>query len=302
MQADGKDIVDTRVLQVGVEFTSLPLGLRRLLVAYHGKDRHHLVHARHQRARHVGAQHQQFGHALRRDHRAIDLAVDLEAGHRAQHRGPVVEIVLLAVGIAVVAARGLELDVEDPRGIVGALQEGAQPHEVEGIVLEHGAELHATSQVRAELDPFEKARRVFPEHAVGDHALHVEPGGVDGFPDFGGQRAAHRARVLAGRAQAAHDRRHIGHVAHHEVDHIVARQQAVLMVEGLRQLRDIEHGPPALLGHLGRLRQQRGLVVDVEHARGVFRALGVAGHPEQVVGGTAQHVGSPRMAAAVLIA
>ena len=42
-----------------------------------------------------------------------------------------------------------------------------------------------------------------------------------------------------------------------------------------------------------RLGQQRGLHVHVQHARGVFGALGIARHPVQMVGGAAQHCCSP---------
>ena len=44
------------------------------------------------------------------------------------------------------------------------------------------------------------------ERVVRDHALELEPGLVLRLPDLGGQRAAHRARVLARRHQAAADR------------------------------------------------------------------------------------------------
>ncbi len=40
------------------------------------------------------------------------------------------------------------------------------------------------------------------------------------------------------------------------------------------------------------LRQQRRLVIDVEHARGVLGALDVARHPEQVIGGAGEHLRS----------
>jgi hypothetical protein len=55
------------------------------------------------------------------------------------------------------------------------------------------------------------------------------------------------------------------------------------------QLADAEQALPALFGGIGRLRQQRRLVVDVQHAGGVFGPLHVAGHPEQMISGTRQH-------------
>jgi hypothetical protein len=59
---------------------------------------------------------------------------------------------------------------------------------------------------------------------------------------------------------------------------------AALVVAG--QLGNAQQAAPALLGHGGRLRQQRRLVVDVQHACGVFGALHVARHPEKVIGGS----------------
>ena len=50
----------------------------------------------------------------------------------------------------------MELHVEQPRGVVGAFDEGAQAQEVEGLVLQHGAHRDAARQVGPELDPFEE--------------------------------------------------------------------------------------------------------------------------------------------------
>ena len=41
----------------------------------------------------------------------------------------------------------------------------------------------------------------------------------------------------------------------------------------------------ALLGLRGRDRQHAGLAVHIQHAGGVFGALDIAGHPQQVIGG-----------------
>jgi len=70
------------------------------------------------------------------------------------------------------------------------------------------------------------------------------------------------------------------------------RDFAVQRGVGRQQLADAEQALPAQLRHGGRLRQQRGLVVHVQHAGGILGALGVAGHPEQMVGGAAQHENS----------
>ena len=43
------------------------------------------------------------------------------------------------------------------------------------------------------------------------------------------------------------------------------------------------------LGHGGGLRQQRGLVVEVQHGGGVFGPLHVTSHPEKMVGSSRKH-------------
>jgi hypothetical protein len=59
----------------------------------------------------------------------------------------------------------MELHVQQPRGVVGPLQEGAEAQEVQGLVLQHGAHGHTARQVRAELDPLEELARVALEGA-----------------------------------------------------------------------------------------------------------------------------------------
>ena len=119
------------------------------------------MHAGRQRARHVGPQDQQFGHLFRADHIAVGLAIDLEAGDRTQDRRPVVEVELdllvglgrvFGVGAALILAHApavelaldrVKLDVQQPGGVVGPLQEAADAQEVKGLVLQHGAHRHA---------------------------------------------------------------------------------------------------------------------------------------------------------------
>ncbi|MDT4845874.1 hypothetical protein FQZ97_798750 [compost metagenome] len=294
MQAGGKDLVNAGILQIGLELASTAQGLARGVVGHHSEIAHHLVQAGGQAARHVGPQDQQLGHALGRDHVAVDLAVDLEAGHRAQDRAPVIEVVLLilfAGGTEEVALHRVELHVQQARRVVGPLQEGAHAVEVEGLVLQHGAHRHAAREVRAVLDPFEERAGVALEVLGLEVTRQLEPGGVLRFPQLGGQRAAHGPRVFTRCAQAGGDARRVGLVAHHEV-HDVARRDVLAVFGGVagHEFADDQQAFPAHLRDGGRLRQQRGLVADVEHARGVFGALGVTGHPEKVIGGARKHV------------
>jgi len=121
-----------------------------------------------------------------------------------------------------------------------------------------------------------------------------EPGEVDRFPAVGGERAAHRARIFARRLQAREDARRIARIGDHEVQHVLARARSrMTRVEHVFQLGYLQHRTLRARFLLGRLRQERAFHVDVEHARGVLGALHVTRHPEQVIGGSAQHVIRP---------
>ncbi len=183
----------------------------------------------------------------------------------------------------------MELHVDQPGGVVGALQKGADAQEVIGLVLQHGARGHAAREVRAVFHPLEVLRRVLSAQALGQHALRFQPGLVDRFPDLGGDGAAHRAGVFARGAQAALDGGGVAGVAHHEVEHLVGVDLAVAFGVGGGQFGDAQQAAPAQLHGLGALRQQGRLHMHVEHAGGVFGAFGVTGHPEQVIGSSAEH-------------
>ena len=91
-----------------------------------------------QRARHVGAQHQQFGHARRGDGIAIHLAIDFKGRYRAQDRRPEIEIELGFLAQALArrhAGAGIvKLDVEQARSVIAAFNESADAHEIERFI------------------------------------------------------------------------------------------------------------------------------------------------------------------------
>ena len=287
MQAFFKDVFDARELQFGVQFSSETLGIVRQIVADLFQIGDDASHASHQRARHIGLQHHQFGHTGRRDDVAIHLAIDFERRHRAQQCGPVIEIGLGARFVGIV--RGQELDIKQARGIVSPLQERAEADEVEGFVLQHGAQRDAARQMGAVLDPFEETRRIVFQLVARELLLQFDPGGVFGFPYFGGQGAAHGPGILARRRQAARDRRWIIRVAHHEVDNGRLRQRRIFGIERWFQFGNAEQCAPSFFGFQHSVRHQCILQPHVEHAGRIFGALGVAGHPEQVICGAAQH-------------
>ena len=64
VQPGGQDLVDAAVLQVRAQPSGTTLGFAALFVGHPLQVADHLVEAGRQRARHVGAQDQQFGHLL----------------------------------------------------------------------------------------------------------------------------------------------------------------------------------------------------------------------------------------------
>ena len=299
MQAAVQDVLDATVLQFRAQHAGAPLGFGRALVGDTRQVVGHRAHRGQQRSRHVAVQDQQFGHAVGGDDVAIYLAVNLQAGHRAEQRRPAVELALqrrragsLGSAIVAVGPAFMELHVQHARGVVGAFQVHADAQEVQGLVLQHGADGDAARQVRTELDPFEELARVAFQQARVQVLEQFQPGGVVGFPDLGGEAAAHGARVLAGGAHAGIDGRGVLGIAHHVLQHVVRRDGGVLALVQALQLGDAQHAQPRAFAPLRVLRQQRHLQVHVQHAGGVFGAFGVAAHPEQIVGGSAQHVQS----------
>src|SRR5258705_3434017 len=113
--------------------------------------------------------------------------------------------------------------------------------------------------------------------------LQLEPGRIDRLPYFGRARAAHGARVLARGFEAGVDAGGVGRIARHEIENVPRRERGEARFVLRLQLADAEDAAPEKLGARLRLRQERGLQVDVQHARGVLRALGIAGHPEKVI-------------------
>ena len=72
--------------------------------------------------------------------------------------------------------------VEDARGVVGALDEGAEADEAEGVVMQHGAEHDAAEEMRALLHPIEEIAVAPALQPLEIEILHLEPGRVQTFP------------------------------------------------------------------------------------------------------------------------
>ena len=116
--------------------------------------------------------------------------------------------------------QGVVFHVQQPGGVVGALQEGAEADEVEGLVLQHGAHGDAARQVRAELHPFEECAGIALEALRAACGANSSQVWLMRLPDLGGQRAAHGAGVLARGVRQRRMLRRVGGVGHHEVHHV----------------------------------------------------------------------------------
>ena len=160
------------------------------------------IHARVQGPGHILAQDQQLGHTPRRDDIAVDLAVRLEARHRAQQGAPLI-IIHGAPNVRRRRQQGVVLDVQDARCIVPSLDVRPEADEMVGFVAEHGPESDAAEQVRAHLDPIQE-----PGHARGLNPVvvvqaHLQPRRIQVLVHLGSDRAAHRSGRFARCAQAA---------------------------------------------------------------------------------------------------
>ena len=85
----------------------------------------HLVEAGGERARHAPLEDQEVRHLDRKDLVAVELTVGLECRHRAKQRRPLV-VVERAAHVLHRGQQDVVLHIQDARGVVGALEEGAQ--------------------------------------------------------------------------------------------------------------------------------------------------------------------------------
>ena len=186
------------------------------------------------------------------------------------------------------------LHVEDAGGVVGALEEGAELREVEGIVAQHGVRVGAVEQQRAVLHPLEQPQVALADAPGGLERAQLEPGVVERLPHVGGQRGAHGAGVAARGLEARQHARRVVGIAHQEIDHALGRDLRVLLqIVGRAARRGQRRGPlVALAAH--RVGEARHALPGGQDAGDVLRALHVAREPEEPVGGATEHVVNPR--------
>ena len=294
VQALLEDLLHAAVLKPGADRAGLPL--RRALAAIGLRDvvevLHQIAVAARERARHLVLEDEQVGDQPRLDALPVDPVIGGQRRDRAQDRRPL-EIVERAADAFVGRQQQVEFDVEDARGVVGALLVEAEPREPVGVVAQHGAVGAAVEAQRGFLHPAQEAHELLARGRPVAEALELQPGAVDRVPHFHGERGAHGARIGARELEAVADRRRIGGRE--------AQEFGDRLLVGLRIVRGERAGAagggdrrfPFVAGADIGERQRGQALRHLEDAREIFRALDVAREPVEVVGGAREHVTCP---------
>src|SRR5262245_21951731 len=160
-----------------MSLTSEAAALERLVAGKFVQGAEQIAVAMMQRSRHVLAQYEQLGDAPRIDCVVIDLAVGAEGSNRSKQRTPLV-IIDIASHLLGLGKQYVVFDVENTRGVVGALGAGAESDEAKGVVVQHGAENHAAEEMRALFHPIEEVAIAPTPQPVEIEILHLKPGGI----------------------------------------------------------------------------------------------------------------------------
>ncbi len=213
---------------------------------------------------------------------------DLERRQRTKQDAP--RVIVVRHRPAVRAGRlAREPGEQQAHDAVGALEEGADLHEVVALVAQHRAEHHASREVRPVLHPVDELRHVARGEAGRRVGAGLEPRRVEGLPHLRGDRAANGASIFARGAQAVEDARRVAAVEGEEVDHAMRLDRVVPLGIGALDAERGQHPLPSGPVGPGLVGQQRQAVLHVERAGEVLRALGIAAEPVDVVCGAAQH-------------
>lgn len=183
------------------------------------------------------------------------------------------------------------LHVDDPRGTVSPFQIVADVHEVPAVVAQLGGlnrAAHVGDMAQGEIAHVGCAQaRAFHPRQLRHFLMRV----VQRLPHLRGQGGAHDAGVFPRRRDARRDRRRVLAVEEHmRLDvarhGLVAEARLVAFVRA-RRLQDRVPLVAVAPAHIG---QQRVAGTHFQQAGVGFGALHVAGHPVQIICGSAQHV------------
>ena len=187
------------------------------------------------------------------------------------------------------------LHVEQPRGVVAALEVVAEVQEVVAVVLQVRALGRPAQQRPLPLGPVAELRqqRLRPRPPL--DLAQLEVGAVQRVPHLGGERRAHRPAVLPRRLDAGDTLDGFSRSKNSQVSTSRWRKSSPnLRLEARRRAGRRDQRRPLVAIALAGRRHQRHAVADLEQPRHGLGPLHVAGEPVEVFRGPAeQHPLSP---------
>ena len=214
----------------------------------------------------------------------MPLAIHFETADRFEHGRPL-HIVVRRTHVAHRGEQDEVLDVQDARGLVGALQQRAQADELPRLVVTHGDVQYAVDQVTAHANLVAEGRQV-RGFAPAAFRREQQVEAVDLLPHFRRDGLPYAARIFPGGQDARIDRTGILRVESQEAHHVLAGGAAVAFQKHRAVAGDVHDRLP-LAGEF--LRQiERQVVVNVQKSNHIFGAFDVAAQPVYGIGHPAQ--------------
>ena len=183
--------------------------------------------------------------------------------------------------------------IENARRIVTALDKCPELHEMKTVTPQHGGNGAPVEHQRALFHPVEKPVKPTTTQAALLHAREFEPGAVEAFPLFGGERRAYRTRIAPRRLDATADTRQIIGIESEIGDDVFCRRLIIFFVKARLAIRHHKRRMPFVAdtffhafcagGH------ERQTIGDAQDTRQVFRAFHVTRDPVEIIGGTTKH-------------
>ena len=289
VQAVADDILDVAVGQLRAQLPQA--ALRRVgegALRRPGDQAHRLLgldDAEVDGPREIAVEDEELGH-IRGVDASVAFQVHLEGTHRAQQGRPL-HVVEGRAHILNLWQQDEVLDVEDPRGLVGALDHAPQLTELPGLAVGHrgGGDtdegvaciLDAVVEVVGELlDLFARCR------------AHHQVGAVDVFPHLGGDDLPLPTGTLPSPLEAGQDGVGVGAVEGEELDHVLTGSVCVALDENVPVAGDAHQRFPVVVD--GNRDIEIEVQVDVDEAGDVLSPLDVAAQPVEGLGGATQHV------------
>jgi hypothetical protein len=287
-----RDVVDLAVLEVGAEPAEDPLGRA-------GRPRDPVDRGRtgaeavERCPRERGGADELLGDCERLERRAVAAHVRLERAAGLEQRDELVG----AHRVVLREADGNRIArADDTYGRRGALEVQAELEELVRLAVRHGRVGTALEAVR----PVPKLLEERVRAANGSPAVRAaddEEQPVDRLPHLTRDLLPDGAGVLAREGDAARDGARVAVVPEHPLGDVLRRVRVVVLA--VRRLIPEERDDPlpglAVVGDLG---VEEGVVVDVEQARAVLRALDEAPDPVERLRDPAQHPARPWSASA----